>query len=63
TQPTASVLIYDVGDNVRTLDLFAPARDASEVVGRIGENELVLFDRTQILPIVKTRDYFRKRSR
>ncbi|MCB0488323.1 MAG: DUF4340 domain-containing protein [Cyclobacteriaceae bacterium] len=62
-QPTASVLIYDVGDNVRTLDLFAPSREASEVVGRTGENEFVLFDRAQILPIVKTREYFKEKSR
>lgn len=63
TRPTASVLIYDVGDNVRTLDLFAPPREASEVVGRTSENEFVLFDRAQILPIVKTREYFKRKSR
>lgn len=60
TLPIATISVYDLGDNVMTLDLYPPLDGDPDALGRLNGIDPVLFGREQVIPILKTRDYFRK---
>ncbi|MFZ1809455.1 MAG: DUF4340 domain-containing protein [Cyclobacteriaceae bacterium] len=60
TTPIATISVYDLGDNAMTLDLYAPLEGDQDALGRLNGTDQVLFGREQVIPILKTRDYFRK---
>lgn len=59
-QPAVVIEAMDLGDNVYRLELFSPVDNHQEVVGKLGEGGMVLFNRGQVEPIWRTKDYFRK---
>lgn len=60
TTPIATIRVYDLGDNTMTLDLYPPIEDDQDALGRLNAADPVLFSRSQVIPILKTRDYFKK---
>ncbi len=60
TDLSISIEVYDLGGNQFRLDLFRQSPDDSDVLGKMNEKELVRFDRSQVVPILKTKDYFLK---
>jgi len=51
--------VFDLGNNIYKLELFAPLSNELNVMGKLGSGDEVLFDQRQVSPILKTRDYFR----
>lgn len=62
TSPLVSIEVFDLGDNEHRLDLFAPLKEDPNVVGKLDDLDVVIFDRQQIFPVLKSRDYFVKKS-
>lgn len=60
TTPIATISVYDLGDNALTLDLYPPIEGDPDALGRMNGTDPVLFGRAQVIPILKTRDYFKK---
>lgn len=56
--PSVQISVFDVGNNAHKLELYEPLQADPNVLGRKDGNELVIFDREQVIPIVKTRDSF-----
>ena len=62
TSPLVTIEVFDLGDNKHLLDLFAPIKEDPNVVGKLDDLDLVIFNRQQIFPVLKSRDYFMKKS-
>lgn len=60
TVPDLIIEVYDLGSNKFQLDLFRPLPDDPNALGKLGDEDIVLFDRSQVMPIMKTKDYFLK---
>lgn len=60
TTPIATISVYDLGDNALTLDLYPPVEGDPDALGRMNGTDPVLFGRAQVMPILKTRDYFKR---
>lgn len=58
TRPDIIIEILDLGDNKFSLDLFDPIQGDEQVVGKLNGAEGVLFDRQQVLPLYRGRDYY-----
>ena len=58
TQPSVIIEVKDVAGRSYQLAVFHPIKNDSNVLGRIGANEFVLFNRKSIVPLVKGNDYF-----
>lgn len=50
--------VSDISEKTYSLDLFAPLKNDPNVVGRLDENQAVLFNRNNILPIARKRGFF-----
>ncbi|MEQ8363711.1 MAG: DUF4340 domain-containing protein [Cyclobacteriaceae bacterium] len=60
TSPIATISVYDLGDNALILDLYPPIEGDPDALGRLNGTDPILFSREQVIPILKTRDYFKK---
>lgn len=60
TPPIATISVYDLGDNALVLDLYPPIDGDPDALGRLNGTDPVLFSREQVIPILKTREYFKK---
>ncbi len=58
TSPSLRVEIKDIADKVYSLALYPRLRNDPFVLGKTGENDLLLFNRNSILPIARKRNYF-----
>ena len=58
TKPSFRIEVKDIADKVYLLDIFSPERDDPTVVGKLEEDQLVVFSRNNILPIAKKRNFF-----
>ncbi len=61
TQPYVTIEVFDLGDNVYKLGLYRPLDGDTNVLGQMGSEDAVLFDNEQVLPILKSKDYFVRR--
>ena len=57
-KPSFRIEVRDIADKTYALDLFAPLKNDPNVAGRLDENQLVLFNRNNILPIARKKNYF-----
>lgn len=62
TSPLITIEVFDLGDNIFRLDVYPPLVNDSYVLGRLNGFDPIIFDRNQVLPILKSRDYFMKKS-
>lgn len=58
TRPEVTIEILDLGDNKFSLELYEPIKGDGQVAGKLNGAEGVLFDRQQVLPLQRGRDYF-----
>jgi hypothetical protein len=58
TEPSFRIEVKDIADQVYSLDIFSPEKDDPTVVGKLEEDQLVVFGRNNILPIAKKRNFF-----
>ena len=58
TNPSMRIEIMDIADKTYSLELFAPIKNDPNVLGKLDENQPVLFNRNNILPIAKKKAFF-----
>ncbi len=60
--PTVKILINDIANRNYQLELFQGIQGDPNVVGRVNDNDVMIFDRKKIFRIAKNRTYFKKRT-
>ena len=58
TNASFRIEVRDIADKTYSLELFAPLKNDPKVVGRLDENQPVIFSRNNILPIARKRGFF-----
>jgi hypothetical protein len=58
TRPAFRIEIKDIADKTYSLDIFTPLKNDPSVLGKIEENQPVIFNPNNILPIARKRNYF-----
>ncbi|MBL7846971.1 MAG: hypothetical protein JNL40_05850 [Cyclobacteriaceae bacterium] len=58
TGPVARLEIRDIADRIYGIELFAPGKEDSEVLGRLLDGQWVVFDRSEVPAIVRRRSFF-----
>ncbi len=57
--PSVSIKVFDVGNNIYSLDIYEPLPGDPNVVSKTGDGVLSIFTRQQVSPVLKNRSYFR----
>lgn len=63
TSAVARIDIRDIADRIYSLELFAPRKDDDEVFGRLADGQVVAFDRSDVIGIVRRRGWFEVNER
>lgn len=58
TEASFRIEVRDIAEKTYSLDIFPPLKNDPQVLGRLDENQSVLFNRNNILPIARKRNYF-----
>lgn len=58
TNASFRIEVRDIADKTYSLDVFAPVKNDPNLLGRLDEEHAVIFNRNNILPIARKRDFF-----
>ena len=58
TPASFRIEVKDIADKTYSLDIFPPVKNDPFVVGRLDESQSVLFNRNNILPIARKKNFF-----
>lgn len=56
--PVARIVVTDIANREYRLEVFAPRREDEEIFGRLADGQFVAFNRSDIVEIVRRRDWF-----
>ena len=58
TNASFRIEVRDIADKTYSLDVFVPVKNDPNLLGRLDGNQSVIFNRNNILPIARKRDFF-----
>jgi hypothetical protein len=61
SSPTMKIVINDIANRSYQLELFRVIPDDPNVLGRVNDKDVMIFDRKKIFRVAKNRTYFKKR--
>ena len=62
TIPELTIEVFDLGDNVFSLEVFSAISEEAQILGKTGTGDMILLSRSQVQSLMRPREYFIKKA-